>query len=71
MVFQAYSSLGTSNDPSKRQLLENPIIREIAKKYCRSSAQILLKWAVSQKIRKFSELIKIMFTFINMFLFKP
>lgn len=45
---QAYSSLGTSSVENK--LLSDPLIKEIAQKYEKTPAQILLRWAVQQDI---------------------
>jgi len=46
--FQAYSSLGTSSPTN--QLISDPLIANIAKKYKRSSAQILLKFALQHEV---------------------
>ncbi|XP_064109090.1 glyoxal reductase-like isoform X3 [Macrobrachium nipponense] len=45
---QAYSSLGTTvcNSP----LLENSLVKEVAKKSCRTPAQVLLRWATQQGV---------------------
>ncbi|XP_066954983.1 glyoxal reductase-like isoform X1 [Macrobrachium rosenbergii] len=45
---QAYSSLGTTvcNSP----LLENSQVREVAKKSCRTPAQVLLRWATQKGV---------------------
>jgi diketogulonate reductase-like aldo/keto reductase len=51
--FQAYSSLGTSDQNLHKDLMENEKIAEIAKKYSKSAAQILLKWALQQDIGSF------------------
>lgn len=50
IVFQAYSSLGTSDKKLNSNLLENETVIQIGQKYSKSSAQILLKWAVQQNI---------------------
>ncbi|CAF0883980.1 unnamed protein product [Brachionus calyciflorus] len=50
MIFQAYSSLGTSDAESTKKLVDNETIKNIAKKHGKTSAQILLKWAVQQNI---------------------
>lgn len=47
--FQAYSSLGTSN-VTENKLLIDPVVKSIADKKSKSTAQILLKWAVQQDI---------------------
>ncbi|KAJ8313932.1 hypothetical protein KUTeg_008493 [Tegillarca granosa] len=47
--FQAYSSLGTSN-VTENKLLNNPVVKSIADTKSKSTAQILLKWAVQQDI---------------------
>ncbi|XP_074555390.1 glyoxal reductase-like [Halichoeres trimaculatus] len=44
VCFQAYSSLG------KGQLIADPVIMEVAKNYGRTTAQVLLRWAVQQEI---------------------
>jgi diketogulonate reductase-like aldo/keto reductase len=41
---QAYSSLGTSS--SEKPLLSDPTISNVARKYGKSSAQVLLKFAI-------------------------
>ena len=46
--FQAYSSLGTMSEDKK--LLTDPAIVQLAESYCKSPAQILLRWAVQQGI---------------------
>ena len=50
IVFQAYSSLGTSDADLSNKLLRNNSITELAKKYERTEAQILLKWAIQDGI---------------------
>jgi diketogulonate reductase-like aldo/keto reductase len=50
IVFQAYSSLGTSDKQLNKRLVENELIIELAKSYSKSPQQILLKWAVQQQI---------------------
>lgn len=50
IVFQAYSSLGTSDRNLNQKLLDNPVVCSIADKYSKKSAQILLKWALQQNI---------------------
>lgn len=44
VCFQAYSSLGTG------VLLSDHVVLDLAKKYGRTSAQVLLRWAVQQNI---------------------
>uniref|UniRef100_A0A8C2GJF6 Zgc:101765 n=1 Tax=Cyprinus carpio TaxID=7962 RepID=A0A8C2GJF6_CYPCA len=44
VCFQAYSSLGTG------LLLSDHVVLDLAKKYGRTSAQVLLRWAVQQNI---------------------
>lgn len=48
ILFQAYSSLGTTSNDNK--LLTDPVIQQVAKAYNKSPAQILLRWAVQQGI---------------------
>ncbi len=50
IVFQAYSSLGTSNASSANKLMQNETIKRIASKHKITSAQVLLRWAVQNKI---------------------
>ena len=52
IVFQAYSSLGTSDPKSSKLLTENETIVSIANKYSKTPAQILLKFSVQQNISK-------------------
>ncbi|XP_021932872.1 uncharacterized protein LOC110836223 isoform X4 [Zootermopsis nevadensis] len=47
VLLQAYCSLGGSSD---RRLLEDATVGIVAKKLCRSPAQILLRWALQQGI---------------------
>jgi diketogulonate reductase-like aldo/keto reductase len=42
--------LGTSNNESRKNLIENETILNIADKYSKKPAQILLKWAIQQDI---------------------
>ncbi|KAM8881383.1 glyoxal reductase-like isoform 1-T2 [Synchiropus picturatus] len=44
VCFQAYSSLG------KGEFISDPVVAEIATKYGRTSAQVLLRWAVQQGV---------------------
>ncbi len=44
VCFQAYSSLGTG------ALLSDHVVLDLAKKYGRTSTQVLLRWAVQQNI---------------------
>ncbi|XP_065104838.1 glyoxal reductase [Paramisgurnus dabryanus] len=44
VCFQAYSSLGTG------LLLSDPVVQDVAKRCGRTPAQVLLRWAVQQKI---------------------
>lgn len=45
----AYSPLGSSDDPEgKMRLMNEPVIVELAKKYGKTAAQILLHWAVAR-----------------------
>lgn len=46
--FQAYSSLGTSIENNK--LLCDPVVKEIAESMQRTTAQVLLRWAIQQGI---------------------
>ncbi|XP_052246879.1 uncharacterized oxidoreductase YtbE-like isoform X2 [Dreissena polymorpha] len=46
--FQAYASLGTTTDNNK--LLTDPTVISIAKNNSKTTAQILLKWAIQQDI---------------------
>ncbi|KAM9000718.1 aldo-keto reductase family 1 member A1 isoform X2 [Sarcophilus harrisii] len=50
----AYSPLGSSDrawrDPLEPVLLEEPLVLELAKKYEKSPAQILLRWQVQRKV---------------------
>ncbi|XP_027693872.1 alcohol dehydrogenase [NADP(+)] [Vombatus ursinus] len=50
----AYSPLGSSDrawrDPLEPVLLEEPLVLELAKKYGKSPAQILLRWQVQRKV---------------------
>ncbi|XP_050418734.1 glyoxal reductase isoform X1 [Patella vulgata] len=48
ITFQAYSSLGTSDTENK--LLKDEVVNRIAKSLSKTSAQILLRWAVQQNI---------------------
>lgn len=48
IVFQAYSSLGTSDANSANKLIQNEIIKEIAVKSKRTPAQVLLRWALQK-----------------------
>lgn len=50
IVFQAYSSLGTSDKSSSINLLDNLVVNKLAQKYSRKSTQILLRWSVQQNI---------------------
>jgi diketogulonate reductase-like aldo/keto reductase len=50
IIFQAYSSLGTSEKSNSINLLNNQLVNELALKYNRKSTQILLKWSVQQNI---------------------
>jgi diketogulonate reductase-like aldo/keto reductase len=50
IIFQAYSSLGTSDQNLSNQLVNNQLIIDLAEKYSKNVAQILLKWAVQQNI---------------------
>lgn len=50
IIFQAYSSLGTSNADFNEKLLKNEIILTMAAKYAKTPAQILLRWAIDQNI---------------------
>ena len=43
IVFQAYSSLGSSPDSG---LLENAVVKTIAKEHGKSAAQVLIRWAL-------------------------
>ncbi|KAG5880460.1 hypothetical protein JTB14_028793 [Gonioctena quinquepunctata] len=47
IFLQAYRSLG---GPENRDLIENPTIMDIAKKLNRTTAQVLLRWAIQQNI---------------------
>ncbi|RZC40089.1 prostaglandin F synthase-like [Asbolus verrucosus] len=47
ILLQAYSSLGGSNNP---KLISDPVVVEIAKKLEKSPAQVLLQWALQQKV---------------------
>lgn len=44
ILFQAYGSMGSGN----QEILKDPIILEIAKKYQKTSAQILLRWGLDK-----------------------
>lgn len=59
MIFQAYSSLGTSNLDTTKQLKENEMICSIADKYSKKPAQILLKWAIQKDICNFYFILKV------------
>ena len=50
IVFQAYSSMGTSDKSLSKNLLDNEVIISLSKKYAKSPAQILLKWSIQQNI---------------------
>ena len=50
IVFQAYSSLGTSDKQLAKPLIENETIKLLAKKYAKTEVQILLKWTIQQGI---------------------
>jgi len=50
IVFQAYSSMGTSDKSLSKNLLDNEVIISLSKKYAKSGAQILLKWSIQQNI---------------------
>jgi diketogulonate reductase-like aldo/keto reductase len=52
IVFQAYSSLGTSDKSLTKKLVENATVVSIAQKYSKSPAQVLLKWSLQQNIGK-------------------
>jgi methylglyoxal/glyoxal reductase len=55
IIFQAYSSLGTSDSNLNHKLLKNQTIESISQRYnSKNSAQILLKWAVQQNIGSFN-----------------
>jgi diketogulonate reductase-like aldo/keto reductase len=45
IVLQAFAALGHSSDP---KLLDDPVITSIAKRVNRTSAQVLLAWAVQR-----------------------
>ena len=48
--YQAYSSLGTTVQGKSNPLLTDHVIQELASKYSKSSAQLLLRWATQQGI---------------------
>ncbi|XP_057365935.1 glyoxal reductase-like [Daphnia carinata] len=48
--YQAYSSLGTTVDDNRNPLLNDEVVKEIAKNHNKSPAQILLRWATQQGI---------------------
>ncbi|RNA14709.1 glyoxal reductase-like [Brachionus plicatilis] len=50
IIFQAYSSLGTSDPESTRKLVQSEKITHLAQKYAKTPAQILLKWAIQKNI---------------------
>jgi diketogulonate reductase-like aldo/keto reductase len=45
IVLQAFAALGHSSEP---KLLENPLILDIAKRYNKTPAQVLLAWAIQR-----------------------
>jgi diketogulonate reductase-like aldo/keto reductase len=57
-VFQAYSSLGTSDKNLTKKLIENSTVMSLAHKYSKSPAQLLLKWSLQQDIGKLSHKIR-------------
>ncbi len=69
IIFQAYSSLGTSDSNLNLNLLQNETVVELANKYSKSTAQILLKWAVQQNILIIPKSIKYEHLFENFNLF--
>ncbi|XP_056008151.1 uncharacterized oxidoreductase YtbE-like isoform X2 [Ostrea edulis] len=48
IFYQAYSSLGTTTQDN--QILTDPVVTEVSKKLKKSVSQILLKWAIQQRI---------------------
>jgi diketogulonate reductase-like aldo/keto reductase len=50
IIFQAYSSLGTSDSNLTKKLFENEIIKQIAEKHSKTCAQVLLRWPIQKNI---------------------
>jgi diketogulonate reductase-like aldo/keto reductase len=50
IAFQAYSSMGTSDQSVAKSLTENEVVRCVAARCSKTPAQILLKWSVQRNI---------------------
>jgi len=48
--FQAYSSLGTTVDAQTNPLLNDELVGRLARRYAKTPAQVLLRWATQQEI---------------------
>ena len=48
--YQAYSSLGTTVNEESNPLLNDPVVQDVARKYQKSAAQLLLRWSTQQGI---------------------
>lgn len=57
IVFQAYSSLGTSNENLSSRLIDSEVVNKIGGFHGKKAAQVLLKWALQKGICKSQNLV--------------